>query len=69
MKKMFAVMGLLGTALLVVLSILDHLIRLGSNFYFIVLMLAGLLMLPMLIREAKVVIEHYESKRSGGDNS
>ena len=67
MRRLFAFMGLIGTAVFVVLSILDHIIHLGSNFYFIILLISGILMLPMLIREAMIVLEHYEAKNSGGD--
>ena len=61
-------MGLIGTAAFMVLSILDHIIGFNSNFYFIILILCGILMLPMLIREAMIVLRHYESKRSGSDS-
>ena len=67
MRRLFAMMGLIGTALFVVLSIIDHIIGLGSNLYFIVLIISGILMLPMLIREAMIVLEHYEAKNSGGN--
>ena len=68
MRKLFAFMSLIGTALFMVLSILDHIIGFNSNFYFIILIISGILMLPMLIREAMIVLQHYEEKKSGSDS-
>ena len=64
MRRLFAFMGLIGTAAMVLLGILDHIVGFNSNFYYIVLIISGVLMLPMLIREAMIVMEHIEAKKS-----
>ncbi len=66
MRKMAAVFGLLGTAVLVLISILDHIIGFNSNVFYIFLILSCLFMAPMLIIQALALKDEAEKKKDKG---
>lgn len=57
MKKFIAFTGIIGTVVLIVLSLLDHLIKFGDKFYFIILIAAIILMVPVMVREVLTIIK------------
>ncbi len=65
MKKFIALTGIIGTIMMILLSLLDHLIRFGDKFYFISLIIAIILMVPIIVREALIVIK---LKEESGNN-
>ncbi len=68
MRRLAAMGGLLGTALLLFIGVLDHIIGLNSNFYYIAVFICCLMMLPMLIKEALALKEDADRKKYGKDN-
>ena len=61
MKKFIAFTGIMGTVVLIVLSLLDHLIRFGDKLYFIILIAAIILMVPVMVRETLTIIKLKEN--------
>lgn len=56
MKKFIAFTGIIGTIMMILLSLLDHLIKFGDKFYFISLIIAIIFMVPLTVREALTLI-------------
>lgn len=57
MKKFIAFTGIIGTIMMILLSLLDHLIKFGDKFYFISLIVAILFMVPLVVREVLTIIK------------
>ncbi len=64
MKKFIAFTGIIGTVVLIILSLLDHLIRFGDKFYFIILIAAIILMTPVMVREILTVMKLKEESKN-----
>ncbi|MBQ8435065.1 MAG: hypothetical protein IJX24_03525 [Oscillospiraceae bacterium] len=57
MKKLIAFTDIIGTALIIILSILDHLIGFGDKLYFVLLIIGIILLVPVTVREAYSVMK------------
>ena len=62
MKKIIAFTDIIGTALIIILSILVHLFGLGDKFYFIMLIIGIVLLVPVTVREAYSLIKQKENE-------
>lgn len=51
MKKFIAFTGVIGTIIMVLLSLFDHLMHFSDKVYFIALIVAILFMIPIMVRE------------------
>lgn len=63
MKKFIAFTGILGTIVMAALSLLDHLLRFGDKLYFIILIAAIILMVPIMVRETLTLINQKEERK------
>jgi len=61
MKKIIAFTDIIGTALIIILSILDHLIGFGDRVYFIALIIGIVLLVPVTVREVLSLIKQKEN--------
>lgn len=62
MNKFIAVTDIIGTIIIIVLSILDHLFRFGDKFYFIMIIIGLVLLVPVTVREAYSLIKIKQEK-------
>ncbi|MGN0612895.1 MAG: hypothetical protein ACI4JB_03265 [Porcipelethomonas sp.] len=62
MNKFIAFTDIIGTILIIVLSILDHLIGFGDKFYFIMLIIGLVLLVPVTVREAYSIMKMKQEK-------
>ncbi len=61
MKKIIAFTDIIGTALIIILSILDHLIDFSDRVYFITLIIGIVLLVPVTVREVLSLIKQKEN--------
>ena len=62
MKKFIAFTGVIGTIIMILLSLLDHLMRFNDKFYFISLIVAILFMVPIIVREVLALVNSKKEK-------
>lgn len=69
MKKFIAFTDVLGTALIIILSILDHIIGFSDRVFFIALIIGIVLLVPVTAREVYSLIKMKENKKSDSEKA
>jgi len=62
MKKITALTEIIGVALIVILSILDHLIGFGDRVFFITLIVGIILLVPITVRESQALLKQKDNE-------
>lgn len=62
MNKFIAMTDIIGTAIIIVVSIMDHLFHFGDKFYFIMIIIGLVLLVPVTVREAYSLIKMKQEK-------
>ncbi len=60
MNKFIAITDIIGTIIIILLSILDHIIGFGDKFFFIALIIGLVLIVPVTVREAYSLVKAKE---------
>lgn len=62
MNKFIAMTDIIGTIIIIILSIMDHLFHFGDKFYFVMIIIGLVLLVPVTVREAYSLIKMKQEK-------